>query len=408
MEIESSHRQTVGDGLPSSFRLSRANSNCSIASTIMPDIPPFTSNSGRKSFSRSTFSTSTRSRNNSSSKSGEENINPSTTLIGTPGIIKKPQESLIRNSIRKLQRHRKSDAVKAVEKVKTKSTTSVFSSAWALSSGRSSSIIPVPAFLSYRTKPRLSNVSSVLNRPESPDCFGRSKPRLSDVSSVLNLPESPDCSGRRKPRSSRVGSILKYFLQKKTSPVQEEAFHQLRLMHTRVLQWRFVNARAESNLSARKNFAEEELFKVWQRIFNLRNSIGEKRLQIQQLKNEMKIIEIINPQVCILNEWEMIEKKHSEAVGRIGRKLLASSNSVPLINDAKVDTDSLQNAMLEAIGIMDGIEASISKFILQVEEAGSLAYELVNTLEQERKGLEELKKGMAILGLLEGTIQTSV
>ncbi|XP_043703750.1 QWRF motif-containing protein 7-like [Telopea speciosissima] len=391
MENQSSRRRTVGDGIRRSPRLSRT------ASTTMPEIPLFKLNSGRKSVDKPNSTARTRI-NSSSIKAGEENRNPSpatripipipgiikrpqsenlilsnpvrnlqrqrspdiVTIIPIPGIIKKPQsENLIINiPVRNLQRQQSPDVVKNIEKVKPKRTGSVSPSAWALSPGRSSSIFSVP--------------------------------------------ESPDSSGRTTKQSSKsVNSVLNYFRQKKASSIQEELLHQLRIMHTRLLQWRFANARAESTLAANKHFAEDKIFKVWLRIFHLRNSILEKRLHIEKLKHEIKIIQIIDPQVCIINEWEKIEKKNSEAVARIGRKLSASSTALPLINGAKADSDSVQNAMFTAMSVMESIEATIMKFISQVEEAASLASELVNTVEQERKELQELRKEIAIVASLE-------
>ncbi|XP_042521137.1 QWRF motif-containing protein 7-like [Macadamia integrifolia] len=303
----------------------------------MPDIPPLRSNSGRKPVDRPNFPT--RTRTISTKSGGEENRNPSSSKT-TPipsGIKKKPQEkTLIVNPVINLQRHRNSnpDVIKTVEKLKTKKTSSVSPSAWALSTGRTSSTIPVPK-------------------------------KLPDLTAKTKL-KSPDLTDKTKPKSRSVRSVLNSFRQKKSSPIQEEAFHQLRIMHSRLLQWKFVNARTESTLAAKKNFAEEKILKVWSRNFHLRNSNAEKRLQIQQLKNEIKINRIFNPQIFILNQWENIEKKHSEAVGRIGRKLLALATALPLIDAAKADTESVQNAMLAAMGVMDSIEATITRFISQV------------------------------------------
>ncbi|XP_042506635.1 QWRF motif-containing protein 7-like [Macadamia integrifolia] len=369
MEKYHSSRRKIaedGNGIHRSPQLLRT------TSTSLPEIPPLKLNSGRKSVALPNSATririSSSSRSSSTSRGSEENRNPSATII--PAIIKKPQADhklMINIPVRNLQSHRSPDVVKFVEKVKPKRPGSVSPSAWALSPGRSS--------------------SSIFPVPESPD---------------NNSGRTATTTTKQSSQSSRsVSSVLNYFRQKKASSVQEEAFHQLRIMHTRLLQWRFANARAQSTLAATKHFAEDRIFKVWLRIYHLRNSILEKRLQIQKLKHEMKIIQIINPQVCILSEWEKIEKKNSEAVARIGRKLSASSTALPLINGAKADTDSIQNAMLTAIGVMESIEGTIMKFISKVEETGSLASELVNTIEQEKKGLEELRKEITVVASLE-------
>lgn len=50
--------------------------------------------------------------------------------------------------------------------------------------------------------------------------------------------------------SKGVSGVLKYFRQKKVSPIREEEHHQFRVFYNRMLQWRFVNARAEVAMTA--------------------------------------------------------------------------------------------------------------------------------------------------------------
>ncbi|KAM1126530.1 hypothetical protein ACFX2B_041200 [Malus domestica] len=82
--------------------------------------------------------------------------------------------------------------------------------------------------------------------PPSPSAWalspGRSLPRK-----VAPDPPAAAPSTRAARVKSSGGGVLKYFrLQKKVPPVQEEDFHRFRLLHNRLLQWRFANARAEA------------------------------------------------------------------------------------------------------------------------------------------------------------------
>lgn len=81
---------------------------------------------------------------------------------------------------------------------------------------------------------------------------------------------------------------------------------------------------------------QDKLFTVWLQILKMRNSIVEKRIQIQRLKHEIKLYEIITPELLLLNDWTKLEKKNCEAVGRVVRKLSAVSVKLPLLEDAKV------------------------------------------------------------------------
>lgn len=53
-----------------------------------------------------------------------------------------------------------------------------------------------------------------------------------------------------------VTGFFNYFRQKKVSPAQEEEYHRFRVLHNRLLQYRFANARAEAAMASLKNAAE--------------------------------------------------------------------------------------------------------------------------------------------------------
>ena len=95
---------------------------------------------------------------------------------------------------------------------------------------------------------------------------GRSVPAVSSPSAwalspgrSMVAPESPGF-GRAKVKPSGggggVGGVLKYFRQKKVSPIQEEEYHQFRVLHNKLMQWRFANAKAEAAMDATKEIAE--------------------------------------------------------------------------------------------------------------------------------------------------------
>ena len=138
----------------------------------------------------------------------EENINPSPITISS--TQKKQQEN---NKWFSLQRGSSSPRTNIIGATKGARSVTNSPSAWALSPGRS---LGCPA------------------RPES----------------------SPGSSGKRAKGGGGVSGVLKYFKQKKVATVQEEEFHRFRVMHNRLLQWRFVNARAEAAMVGVKRVAE--------------------------------------------------------------------------------------------------------------------------------------------------------
>ncbi|KAL9670231.1 hypothetical protein QQ045_007782 [Rhodiola kirilowii] len=141
-----------------------------------------------------------------------------------------------------------------------------------------------------------------------------------------------------KTKSSRggVSGVLKYFKSKKAGPMAEQEYHDFRMLHNRLVQWRFTNAKAEAALASVKVQAENKLFSVWLQILKVRNMIMEKRIWMQKNQHRTKLLDIVNPQMGLLEEWMRIEKRNFEALSKLTRKLCAISVRLPLVYGAKV------------------------------------------------------------------------
>ncbi|CAK9170709.1 unnamed protein product [Ilex paraguariensis] len=199
----------------------------------------------------------------------------------------------------------------------------------------------------------------------SPSAWALSPGRSSPCSMVPNSPSSGRVL-KKELISGGINGVLKYFRQKKTPPIQEEGYHRFRVVHNRLLQWRFVNARAVAAMAAVKIVAGKKLFNVWVRIFIVRNSMVDKKIQMQRFKNEIKLHQIMSSQVCLLKQWARLESRNVEAVSRLTRKLSAISINLHLLEDAKADVLSVHDAMSTATGVMDSIITTITKFHSQV------------------------------------------
>ncbi|KAL7001721.1 hypothetical protein U1Q18_002869 [Sarracenia purpurea var. burkii] len=299
-------------GMPTSPRLSRCKSERPAMSS--PEIHTNRSTPDPKSVRRSKSTAKSRTNN----KDGE-NLNPS--MATSPKIPNKPQGNRDRSFVKFLQRGQVANGARPAP---TRSP-----SAWALSPGRASP----------------------------------SSPALLKPPSYRRLTTELDGGG-----GGGVSGVLKYFRQKRVSPVEEEEFHRYRILHNRLLQWRFVNARAQVSMAKVAVVAEKKLFGVWLRIFKMRNFRVEKQIQRQRLQNKIKLYQIINSQICSLKEWAKFESKNSEAVGRLTRKLSAISISLPLVQEAKMeDVLSVYNAMNKAIEVMTRIETEAINFFPQVQ-----------------------------------------
>ncbi|CAK7355889.1 unnamed protein product [Dovyalis caffra] len=311
-------------------------------------------------------------RSKSTTRSRNENVNPSsnyTTGTSLPNMQKKPsgqqKESGGKDGfVRFLQRGSKSprNSSAAIKRPKSSASTWSSQSALALSPGRS------PVFPAPEPSPRIGGDQ-------------RGKVNSNGGGGAMN-------------------SVLKYLRQKKVNPIQEVEYHRFRVLQNRLSQWRFVNARADAARSYVKTVAEDKLFHVCLRIVNARNIILEKRIQIRKVKHDVKLCQIINPQMKLLNEWAKLEGKNCEAVGRVTRKLSALSVKLPVDDDAKGDVESIYKAISTAVQVMDSIEATINKFLSQVEKILYLFTELSSTLEHQNDRWEEMEKIITLVAKL--------
>lgn len=81
---------------------------------------------------------------------------------------------------------------------------------------------------------------------------------------------------------------------------------------------------------------QEKVFGVWLKLYKMRYAIAEKRMKVERIKQKVKFLEILCPQIELLNEWEKLEKRNGEAVARVTRKLSAYSTKLPLVDGAVV------------------------------------------------------------------------
>jgi len=102
-----------------------------------------------------------------------------------------------------------------------------------------------------------ANSVGASKRTSSPSAWALSPGRWSFGSPIWPQPMTK--APLRSSSSSVGGSVnkvLKYFKQKKVSPMQEEEYHQFRVLHNRLLQWRFINARSNVAMANVKNMTE--------------------------------------------------------------------------------------------------------------------------------------------------------
>ncbi|KAL5148128.1 QWRF motif-containing protein 7 [Glycine soja] len=213
------------------------------------------------------------------------------------------------------------------------------------------------------------------------------------LSNIVSTPAKTNGSDNGNNDSSVGGGVtkvLKYFKQRKVSSVQEEEYHRFRILHNTLLQWRFINARAEVAMANVKNIAEIKLFSVWLRALMLRKITIQKRIELRKVKQLVKLYQILDGQLYLLTEWAQLERRNQESVARLTRKLSALSTILPLTHTVKVDTESVFEALNTAAKVMESIEPLMAKYQTKVERILYQITELTTTLKQEEEYLQKL------------------
>lgn len=68
----------------------------------------------------------------------------------------------------------------------------------------------------------------------------------------------------------------------------------------------------------------------------MRKYVVENLIEVQRLRQEIKLRQVLSLQMPLLNEWSKMDAKNCEALGKLTRKLHALSVRVPLLLGATV------------------------------------------------------------------------
>ncbi|KAF6142080.1 hypothetical protein GIB67_036998 [Kingdonia uniflora] len=164
------------------------------------------------------------------------------------------------------------------------------------------------------------------------------------------------------PGSPRTPSPSKASLSRGKKGVNHiEDAHQLRLLYNRHVQWRYANAQAESVLSIQNLAAKNTIYSDWNTTFELRDSVIIKRINLQQLRQELKATEAL--EACTLR--------------------------LPVTSRARADMDTLKKAICSAVDVMQTMASSICLLLSRAEGTNCLVFELGNVTAQERALLDK-------------------
>ncbi|GJT95669.1 QWRF motif-containing protein 2-like protein [Tanacetum coccineum] len=202
-------------------------------------------------------------------------------------------------------------------------------------------------------------------------------------------------------------SILNFAAETRRRKVGDNAVadaHVLRMLHNKYLQWRFANARADAAMLVQRSAAEVAalmrlgmrcgwllssdigfsgsfslsiqfvpptsvmkcLYNSWVTTSKMRQSVMSKQIEIQQLRQNLKLYTVLKNQTPYLKVWDQGERDHTVSLSGTILSLESSTLRLPLVDGSKADLPSLKDAMRSAADVMQTMVSSIRSSVSKV------------------------------------------
>ncbi|XP_024992405.1 QWRF motif-containing protein 2-like [Cynara cardunculus var. scolymus] len=243
---------------------------------------------------------------------------------------------------------------------------------------------------------------------------GAVRPASPSKSVLLSSTSSPS-RGMPSPTRARNGigsnnnfvntpSILSFAAEARRRKGGENAIvdaHVLRLLHNKYLQWRFANARADAAMLIQSATVQKSLYNAWVTTSKMRQSVISKQIEIQQLRQNLKLHSVLKNQIPCLKVWDQGERDHSVSLSGAIVSLESSTLRLPLVDGAKADVQNLKDAICSAVDVMQAMASSICSLVTKVEHVNGLASELASTTTNERCLIDGCKDLLSILTHME-------
>ncbi|CAO1939328.1 unnamed protein product [Urochloa humidicola] len=196
--------------------------------------------------------------------------------------------------------------------------------------------------------------------------------------------EAPTSAGNTQGKASSDGCGFDGDTNLKApAAIRTEEEHQLRLLYTRNLQWRLVNAQACTALSLQTTAAEKTLSGAWIAILRMRKSVAIRKMQIQLLRNNCKLMAVLRGQMKYLEEWSFLERDYAHSLSGTTQALNATVLRLPVSNGAMADIQGIKNALCTAVDIMHPIRKSTSTLLPKLARTKVLVSQLSRVFIQE-------------------------
>ncbi|XP_022131359.1 QWRF motif-containing protein 2-like [Momordica charantia] len=187
--------------------------------------------------------------------------------------------------------------------------------------------------------------------------------------------------------------------------------HSLKMLYNRLLQWRFVNARADITSSVQNLNAERNLYNAWNSISKLRESVVAKRHELQLLQHKLKLASILKSQMIYLDELDLLDQDFSSSLSGVTEALEARTLRLPVDDGAKAEVQDVKDAICSAVDVMQAMAPSLNLWLSKVGEVNSVVSKLADVNAHERALLEQcndLLSTVASMQVKESSLRTHI
>ncbi|KAL5198924.1 hypothetical protein ABZP36_002436 [Zizania latifolia] len=205
-------------------------------------------------------------------------------------------------------------------------------------------------------------------------------------------------------RSSATAPALAGKLQMQSkacsTDCKAEEEHLLRLLHNRHLQWRRANAKADAALSAQALNAQKYLCGAWVTILGMRKSIALKKMQLQLLRDNCKLMAVLRGQMVYLEEWSLLENKYENSLSGTVEALNATILRLPVSDGAMAEFPSVRNAVGSAVDVMQAMRNSMANLLPKLARTNVLVSQLSRIATQEQVLMSQCRELLSTLALM--------
>uniref|UniRef100_A0A0D9XC27 Protein ENDOSPERM DEFECTIVE 1 n=1 Tax=Leersia perrieri TaxID=77586 RepID=A0A0D9XC27_9ORYZ len=243
--------------------------------------------------------------------------------------------------------------------------------------------------LSSELRSSVPESGGVSGRASNPLCYRSLNSALSGCPApsgkAVNAARPPQPHGAKAAESKKVAVIG----GRKVPGKQQEDVHQLRMLENTYMQYRLMNARAATTDKAKTSAAVKSLFGLNEKITGLRESVAEKRAEVERIKREQRLCAVVDAQVPYLDQWSDIEGEHSSCLDGVTSALYNASLRLPVIGNVRAKSEEITEALTSTAQLLEPLSLCVSNFLPKVQEVDDVAAKVAQVVAGERALVEE-------------------